>query len=51
MASKKKMDGSVTAIPLGNKVGRPVVDNTVEDVVKMVHKSCQTGIAKITMVE
>jgi hypothetical protein len=50
MASKKKMDGSVTAIPSG-KVGRPVVYNTVEDVVKMVRNSCRTGIAKVTMVE
>ena len=35
MASKKKMDSSATAMPSA-KIGRPMVYNTVEDVVKMV---------------
>jgi hypothetical protein len=50
MASKKKKDSRVTAIPSA-KVGRPTVYNTVEDVVKMVRNSCLAGIAKINMVE
>jgi hypothetical protein len=50
MASKKKTDSSVTAVPSA-KVGRPTVYNTVEDVVKMVRNSCLAAIAKVNMVE